>query len=263
MGVVSVALRSGPASAEASVAAASEALRSAASEGARLAEAASVASGSPAPASAAQFAWPASVVVAFVGAGAAGAGVYRSQVSDWAWATTAILTTLRTTRTPAWFGTGMIGSTPATEMARYELRLDRTRRFTPAGFALGPSYSGLGGTSGGLKRSTPQSEPIAGSRGERQYRAIIATAGLASPVRFTQAVLNGVILRAAVPRFEPRIWRRVSRLVSAATEIKPQRWSANGWPVVPPPVAVVVLRHTASPIVIHATSAAVRCFGDR
>ena len=42
-------------------------------------------------------------------------------------------------------------------MARYELRLDRTRRFTPAGFALGPSYSGLGGGGDlrGLKRSPP------------------------------------------------------------------------------------------------------------
>ena len=30
-----------------------------------------------------------------------------------------------------------------------EVRLDMTRRITPAGFALGPSYSGLWGTSGG------------------------------------------------------------------------------------------------------------------
>ena len=50
-----------------------------------------------------------------------------------------------------------------------------TRRFTPAGFALGPSYSGLGEDLRGLIRSPPQSQPIAGSRGERQYRAIIAT----------------------------------------------------------------------------------------
>ena len=80
--VVFVVLRSGPAFAAASVVAASEALRSAVvSAGVRLVEAASVAWGSQAPDSAAQFAWPASVVVAFVGAGAAGAGVCRSQVS--------------------------------------------------------------------------------------------------------------------------------------------------------------------------------------
>ena len=127
------------------MAAVSEALRWAASEVVRLAEAGSVAEKSSAPASAGQFAWPASVVVvAFVGAGAA--GVCRSQVSGWAWATTA---THPTIRIPASFGTATPGSTPATEMARYELRLDRTRRFTPAGFALGPSSSGLGGTSGG------------------------------------------------------------------------------------------------------------------
>ena len=115
--------------------------------------------GIAAPASAGQFAWPASVVVAFVGAGAA--GVCRSQVSGWAWATTA---THPTIRIPASFGTATPGSTPATEMPRYELRLDRTRRFTPAGFALGPSYSGLGDLRG-LKRSSPQSESIAGSSG--------------------------------------------------------------------------------------------------
>ena len=74
-----------------------------------------------------------------------GWGFCRSQVSGWAWATTA---THPTTRIPASFGTATPGSTPATEMARYELRLDRTRRFTPAGFALGPSYSGLGGPQG-------------------------------------------------------------------------------------------------------------------
>ena len=68
-------LRSGPAFAAASVVAASEALRSAVvSAGVRLVEAASVAWGSQAPDSAAQFAWPASVVVAFVGAGAVGLG---------------------------------------------------------------------------------------------------------------------------------------------------------------------------------------------
>ena len=122
MVVVSVVLRSGPASAAVSVASASEVLQSAASEEVRL-EVASVAQVSPALASAAQwsaeaFAWPASVVVAFVGAGAAGAGVCRSQVSDWAWATTAILTTLRTTRIPALFGTDMIGSTFAIELPR-------------------------------------------------------------------------------------------------------------------------------------------------
>jgi hypothetical protein len=79
--VVSAVLRSVPAFAAASVAAASEAPRSAvAFAGVRLVEAASVAWGSQAPDSAAQFAWPASVVVAFVGAGA-GAGVCRSQVS--------------------------------------------------------------------------------------------------------------------------------------------------------------------------------------
>ena len=59
----------------------SEALRSAGFRGGRLVEAASVARGSQAPDSAAQFAWQASVVVAFVGAGAAGAGVCRSQAS--------------------------------------------------------------------------------------------------------------------------------------------------------------------------------------
>ena len=136
-------LRSVPAFAAGSVAAVSEALRSAAFEVVRLAEAGSVAEELSAPASAGQFAWPASVVVAFVGAGAA--GVCRSQVSGWAWATTA---THPTIRIPASFGTATPGSTPATEMARYELRLDRTRRFTPAGFALGSSYNGLG-TSGG------------------------------------------------------------------------------------------------------------------
>ena len=51
------------------------------SAGVRLVEAASVAWGSQAPDSAAQFACQASVVVAFVGAGAAGAGVCRSQAS--------------------------------------------------------------------------------------------------------------------------------------------------------------------------------------
>ena len=72
----------GPAFAAASVVAASEALRSAVvSAGVRLVEAASVAWGSQAPDSAAQFVWQASVVVAFVGAGAAGAGVCRSQAS--------------------------------------------------------------------------------------------------------------------------------------------------------------------------------------
>jgi hypothetical protein len=76
---VYVVLQSGPAFAAASVVAASEAPRSAVvSAGVRLVEAASVAWGSQAPDSAAQFAWPASVVVAFEGAGA---GVYRSQVS--------------------------------------------------------------------------------------------------------------------------------------------------------------------------------------
>ena len=80
--VVFVVLRSGPAFAAASVVAASEALRSAVvSAGVRLVEAASVAWGSQAPDFAAQFAWQASVVVAFVGAGAAGAGVRRSQAS--------------------------------------------------------------------------------------------------------------------------------------------------------------------------------------
>ena len=112
MVVVSGVLRSDPAFAAASVAAASEALRSAASEVVRLAEAGSVAEESSAPASAGQFAWPASVVVAFVGAGVA--GVCRSQVSGWAWATTA---THPTIRIPASFGTATPGSTPATEMA--------------------------------------------------------------------------------------------------------------------------------------------------
>jgi hypothetical protein len=77
--VVSVVLQSGPAFAAASVVAASEAPRSAVvSAGVRLVEVASVVWESQAPDSAAQFAWPASVVVAFEGAGA---GVYRSQVS--------------------------------------------------------------------------------------------------------------------------------------------------------------------------------------
>ena len=86
--------------------------------GGAIREAASVALGSPAPASGAQFAWPASVVVAFVGAGAAGAGVCRSQVSDWAWATTAILTIHRTTRIRVSFGTAIPGSTPATDASQ-------------------------------------------------------------------------------------------------------------------------------------------------
>ena len=74
--VVFVVLRSGPAFAAASVVAASEALRSAVvSAGVRLVEAASVAWGSQAPDSAAQFAWQASVVVAFVGAGRRGWGL--------------------------------------------------------------------------------------------------------------------------------------------------------------------------------------------
>ena len=94
MVVLSVAVRSAPAFAEALGVAGSEALRSAASEVVRLAEAGSVAEESSAPASAGQFAWPASVVGAFVRAGAD--GVCRSQVSGWAWATT-------TTRIPASF----------------------------------------------------------------------------------------------------------------------------------------------------------------
>ena len=99
--------------------------------GGRLAEAGSVPEESSAPASAGQFAWPASVVVALVGAGVA--GVCPSQVSVWAWATTA---THPIIRIPASFGTATPGSTPATEMACYELRLDRTRRFTPGGFCI-------------------------------------------------------------------------------------------------------------------------------
>ena len=131
MVVVSVVLRSGLAFAVASVVAASEARQSAASEVVRLAEAGSVAEESSGPASAGQFAWPASVVVAFVGDGAV--GVCRSRVSGWAWAITAIHPT---TRIRASFGTATPGSTPVTEMARNQLLLDMTRRFTPAGFCI-------------------------------------------------------------------------------------------------------------------------------
>src|SRR6266536_4670631 len=59
--------------------------------------------------------------------------------------------------------------------------------------------------------------------------------GLTSPVRLAQPILNREVRRAVVPCFKGRIRRGVSRLVSAAAEIKPQLRSAlHGRPVITP-----------------------------
>ena len=79
--VVFVALQSAPAFVVASVAVVCELPRLVRVSAEAWLEAALVARVSLALASVAQFAWQASVVVAFVGAGAAGAGVCRSQAS--------------------------------------------------------------------------------------------------------------------------------------------------------------------------------------
>src|SRR4030081_2738032 len=73
------------------------------------------------------------VVVAFVGAGAA--GVCRSQVSGWACATTA---TRPTTRIPASFGTATPGSTPATKTARNRAAARHDPPVHPGGFCIEP-----------------------------------------------------------------------------------------------------------------------------
>jgi hypothetical protein len=85
-------------------------------------------------------------------------------------------------------------------------------------------------------------------------------------VRLAQPILNREVRRAVVPRLKGWIWRGVSRFVStAATEIKPQHWSAlYRRPVITPvSVAGLVLRHAPSPVVIPPASAAIRSFGDR
>src|SRR6266581_6825804 len=87
-----------------------------------------------------------------------------------------------------------------------------------------------------------------------------------SCVRLAQLILNREIRRAVVPRLKGWIWWGVSRFVStAATEIKPQHWSAlYRRPVITPvSVAGLVLRHAPSPVVIPPASAAIRSFGDR
>src|SRR2546430_6492555 len=77
--------------------------------------------------------------------------------------------------------------------------------------------------------------------------------GLTSPpVRLAQPILNREIRRTVVPRLKGWIWWGVSRFVStAATEIKPQHWSAlYRRPVITPvSVAGLVLRHAPSPVV--------------
>jgi hypothetical protein len=73
-------------------------------------------------------------------------------------------------------------------------------------------------------------------------------------VRLAQPILNREVRRAVVPRLKGWIWRGVSRFVStAATEIKPQHWSAlYRRPVITPvSVAGLLLRHAPSPAVIE------------
>ena len=113
----------------------------------------SVAEESPAPASAGQFAWPASVVVAFVGAGAA--GVCRSQVSGWAWATTATHPTIGSLRR---LGRLHLGRRLLLRWLAIELRLDRDPPVYPGGFCIRPFLQWVGGTSGGSPIRTDRRE---------------------------------------------------------------------------------------------------------
>ena len=88
--------------------------------------------------------------------------------------------------------------------------------------------------------ANPSGASLLGTDAPNPPRSVV----LATRVRLTQAILNCEIRRTVVERLKGRVRRRVSALVSSATQIKPKLRSTLWWRA----VSALVLRWSVTPL---------------